>query len=201
MNTLKYILKKYEVELNENSFIVELPKSRWTDYPILLQELGMNKGVEIGVYKGKFSYILKKYNPKLDLTGVDPWNVYGDYKDYNEDELENEAYRQAKIRAEKYGITLMKAWSMDAVKEFKDESLDFVFIDGNHDFEHVVEDVAKWSCKVRKGGIVSGHDFIKNEKRRFGVKEAVTAWCESYQIKPLFVFMGDSCPTWMYIKQ
>jgi predicted O-methyltransferase YrrM len=201
MDTLKYILKKYEIELDKDSFIVELPKSRWEDYPILLQELGMNKGVEIGVFKGKFSYILKKYNPKLDLIGIDSWSVYGDYKDFKENELEEGAYSQAKIRAEKYGITMIKATSMDAVKKFADESLDFVFIDGNHDFEHVVEDVAAWSRKVRKGGIVSGHDFIKNEKRKFGVKEAVTAWCESYQIKPLFVFMGDSCPTWAYVKQ
>lgn len=50
---------------------------------------------------------------------------------------------------------------MDVVKQFKDESLDFVYIDGNHSFQHVVNDLCEWEKKVKVGGIVAGHDYIK----------------------------------------
>ena len=201
METLKYILKKYD--LDSKQFLLEIPLSRKTAFPVLLKELGVKKGVEIGVYKGEYAEILKKANPELDLTGVDAWKAYEGYncEDGEASDLETTAYEEAKARAGKFGFKIMKMWSMEAVKEFEDESLDFVFIDGNHDFEHVVEDVAKWSRKVRKGGIVSGHDFFKNRHDKYGVREAIPAWCESNKIKPLFAWTGDHCPSWMYIKQ
>ena len=198
METLKYILEKYKVDSNQK--IIYLPFSRWKEYPVLLKELGFNKGVEIGVYKGQYSACLKQANSNLDLTGVDAWTVYKDYKDYGVTDLESTAQKEASDRANKYGFKLIKGWSMDAVKQFEDESLDFVFIDGNHDFQHVVEDVAAWSKKVKKGGIVSGHDFFTNHHKRFGVKEAIPAWCAAEEISPLFVWKGDHCPSWFYIK-
>lgn len=189
------ILKKYDLP---DEKIVKVPVSRWKEFPFLLKEFGLFKGVEIGVYKGNFTETLAKAG--LEVTGVDAWKVYRDYKDYEENDLETKAYKEAKGRAEKHGFKLIKAWSMDAVKVFEDESLDFVFIDGNHDFEHVVEDVAAWSRKVRKGGIVSGHDFFRNHHKRFGVKEAIPAWCEAYQIRPLFIIDKDQCRSWFYVK-
>ena len=200
METLEFILKKYNVNPDFDNNPVPLGYSRWKEYPKLLKELGMNKGVEIGVYKGQFSETLCQANPDLDLTGVDAWTVYKDYKDYGVVDLETTAYDQAKIRADRSHFKLMKAWSVDASKEFADGSLDFVFIDGNHDFQHVVEDVVAWSPKVRKGGIVSGHDFFRNHHKRFGVREAIPAWCDANQIKPLFAWIGDKCPSWMYVK-
>ena len=48
---------------------------------------------------------------------------------------------------------------MDAVKDFADRSLDFVYIDANHEPQFVEEDIREWSKKVKVGGIVSGHDY------------------------------------------
>ena len=196
METINRILEKYQI--TTNSMIVEIPISRWKEFPTLLVELGLTKGVEIGTYKGQYAATLS--NVGIDLICVDAWTVYNGYKDYGENDLETVAYDEAKKRSEKYGFKLMKAWSLDAVQEFKDESLDFVFIDGNHDFRHVTDDVDEWSKKVRKGGIVSGHDFFKNHHKRFGVREAIPAWCEANQISRLFILTGDKCPSWFYIK-
>jgi hypothetical protein len=200
METLKYILKKYD--LDSTQFLLEIPLRRHIEYPILLKELGLKKGVEIGVYRGEFAEVLKKAIPDLDLIGVDPWIAYEGYncEGGKPEDLETVAYGEAKARAEKFDFKIMKAWSVDAVKEFADESLDFVFIDGNHDFEHVVEDVAKWSRKVRKGGLVSGHDFLKKRHKGYGVREAIPAWCECNNIKPLFALTKDSYPSWFYVK-
>ena len=89
-------------------------------------------------------------------------------------------------------------------KQFPDGSLDFVYIDGNHNYEHTVEDISLWSKKVRQGGIIYGHDFEDWSKnwRRFdmNVINAVTGWCNSYQIHPWFIIANDKHPSWMYIK-
>jgi len=49
---------------------------------------------------------------------------------------------------------------MEAVKVFENNSLDFVYIDGNHEFRYFAEDIYEWPKKVRKGGIISGHDYF-----------------------------------------
>ena len=48
--------------------------------------------------------------------------------------------------------------SLDAAKKI-DEPLDFVYIDGLHDYKSVTDDIAAWYPLVRKGGVVGGHDF------------------------------------------
>jgi predicted O-methyltransferase YrrM len=47
----------------------------------------------------------------------------------------------------------------EAVHLFKDESLDGVFIDADHSYEAVKLDIQNWMPKVRKGGILAGHDY------------------------------------------
>ena len=83
---------------------------------------------------------------------------------------------------------------MDAVKDFKDESLDFVYIDANHGYESTKEDIREWSKKVKKGGIVSGHDYVK--KNGYGVIEAVGELNEDVTI-----WKGDHSPSWSYVKK
>jgi predicted O-methyltransferase YrrM len=48
-----------------------------------------------------------------------------------------------------------------AADDFLDNSLDFVYIDAGHRFDDVVQDIIKWTKKVRKGGIISGHDYME----------------------------------------
>ena len=93
---------------------------------------------------------------------------------------------------------------MDALKFFEDDSLDFVFIDGNHEFQQATNDIAEWSKKVRKGGIVSGHDFIRMKgliHEQIHTKDVVQGWAYAKHIKPWFIFVGDRCPSWFWIKE
>jgi hypothetical protein len=48
--------------------------------------------------------------------------------------------------------------SVQAASSFKDESLDFVMIDGAHDYDSVRDDVRSWLGKVKPGGVISGDD-------------------------------------------
>jgi len=52
--------------------------------------------------------------------------------------------------------------SLSAVNKIKDNELDFVYIDGNHRYEYVKEDIILYKDKVKKGGLVSGHDFDRD---------------------------------------
>ncbi|MES2199322.1 MAG: class I SAM-dependent methyltransferase [Chlamydiota bacterium] len=48
-----------------------------------------------------------------------------------------------------------------------------MFIDGNHDYDFVKEDIKLWLPKVRAGGILAGHDYDPEGKEFSGVKRAV----------------------------
>jgi len=54
---------------------------------------------------------------------------------------------------------IIKDYTTEAAKTIDDESLDFVFIDADHSYNGVMRDVQAWAPKVRKGGMVIGHDI------------------------------------------
>lgn len=64
--------------------------------------------------------------------------------------------------------------SVVAAKLYEDNSLDFVFIDGDHRRENVLSDLNAWWPKVRPGGVLAGHDFDDP-----GPHDAACAFCES----------------------
>ena len=60
-----------------------------------------------------------------------------------------------------------------SVDLFEDNSLDFVFIDASHEYEDVKNDILAWLPKVKRGGILAGHDYYVNQDWFSGVKKAV----------------------------
>lgn len=56
----------------------------------------------------------------------------------------------------------LKLNSLDAAIKFKDESIDFVFLDAGHDYESVKSDILAWYPKIKQGGILAGHDYFPN---------------------------------------
>jgi hypothetical protein len=97
---------------------------------------------------------------------------------------------------------------MDALKDFEDDSLDFVYIDSNHDFINLAMDVQYWLRKVRKGGILSGHDYCYYSYRKFNhVKRCLIAYARCYRMIPLFGTLEgkelkrDKYRSWFYVKK
>jgi hypothetical protein len=58
-------------------------------------------------------------------------------------------------------------YSQDVAHQFLDESLAFVYIDGNHYFEGVSQDIQLYWPKVMPGGIIAGHDFTDSYEGKF----------------------------------
>ncbi len=147
----------------------------------LFCELQFYTGVEVGTRDGAFAKVLCGNNPSLALYCVDPWAAYSN----RTQEVMDRFYEQAKENLAHCRCNLVRKPSLEAVKEFPDGQLDFVFIDGNHLFDHAVRDIIEWSAKVRDGGIVAVHDydpFCGND-----VIHAVNAYTASHGINPWYV--------------
>lgn len=72
-------------------------------------------------------------------------------------------------------VTPIRKPSVEASKQFEDESLDLVFIDASHEYKDVLDDINHWYPKVKKGGIIAGHDYVPGHKvSEAGVVRAVT---------------------------
>lgn len=143
--------------------------------------LGFKYGAEVGVCDGRFSQKLCESIPGLKLLCVDAWKAYSDNSQDGTQKQLDRCLRITLERLKNYDVTIMMKWSMEAVKEVADESLDFVYIDCNHKFDYVMEDIIGWTRKVRKNGIVSGHDYwnIKD----FGVVPAVDTYVKVHGYK------------------
>ena len=201
METVEYLCKKFDIDLKKKSPF-NIKCNRWSELPIIFNELNYKIGAEIGVLRGEWSDNLFKYIPGLKMYCIDIWEYYPTYRDFRNQKHLDECYKDAKRRLKDKDATIIKKWSMDAVKDFENESLDFVFIDGNHSFEYVTNDIAEWSKKVRKDGIVFGHDYFRSPSRAFiHVKDVVQGWAYSHDIHPWFVLQGDQHKSWMWVKK
>ncbi len=156
---------------------------RREDFPHALNRLGLvGEAVEVGVCRGEFAeQILQNWKGKM-LHLVDPWRRLSNYSDIaNLPDNEQEANLQAtRSRLNRFGsrVCIHRAFSSQAVVFFEDQSLDFVYLDANHSFEAVQQDLRDWYTKVRRGGILAGHDFLdgKLPEGDFGVASAVTTF-------------------------
>jgi glycosyltransferase involved in cell wall biosynthesis len=166
----------------------------------LFEDFGYAVGAEIGVCRGYFSDQILRRTSKVHLHSVDPWVPYHDSKYGDEGQGRNERMARAKLKPwiEAGRCTIHKDFSLKAVDTFQDESLDFVFIDGNHVFDHAVQDIIRWVPKVRIGGMVGVHDYFP--MRRGGVIEAVDAYTRCHMIHPWFV-IREAIPTAFWIKE
>jgi hypothetical protein len=155
---------------------------------------GFRKGAEIGVADGRYSLALCQENPNLELLCVDPWLKYKGNPRGGPQEQHDGNYLLAQQRLSPYKTTLVRKKSMDAVIDVPMESLDFVFIDGHHGYQYVLDDLTEWSKRVRSGGVVAGHDFY--HFRHAGVVEAVVEYTQAHGIEEWFLCDEQECSFW-----
>lgn len=121
-------------------------------------------GVEIGVDKGKTSvYLLTNLEKMGHLYCIDPYI--------------NREHRHGivnKLLKEYDNCTFLRMKSHDAVQKVPD-NLDFVFIDGDHRYRIVLQDLYDWVPKLKSGGLLSGHDWC-NSVDKGGVPKAGTEY-------------------------
>lgn len=156
---------------------------------------GFKKGVEVGTQAGKFSEVLCKRNKNLLLYTIDAFElVYGDdYTGRIGRRKQRSLYEKAKQRLANYNCKVIKETSIEALKQFNFEDLDFVYIDGSHEFDYVSTDIAMWGQKVKKGGVISGHDYFQTSFP--DVVRAVDSYAEVHGVEILNI-TTDHTPSW-----
>jgi hypothetical protein len=171
----------------------DVPNARRSDLATLFKALGYTKGAEVGVEQGVFSEALLQKHPDLTLHCIDAWKTYRAYRDHVRQSKLDGFMNAATARLAQFGERAIchRGFSMHVVEEFPSGYFDFVYIDANHSFDFIMEDLIEWSKRVRPGGIVSGHDYIKRKDRTCQVVEAVQVYTEAHQINPWFTISGD----------
>lgn len=142
--------------------------------------LGFTVGAEVGVFDGYFSEHLCRTIPGLKLYSVDAWAVYPGYRDHKFESSMRAAEEKARARLAPFNAKIIKKFSTDAAQDFEDESLDFVYIDANHEYKFVKQDIELWAPKVRIGGIVAGDDYYMTRAGNMGVIQAVNEYAEAH---------------------
>jgi len=128
------------------------------------------RGAEVGVSGGNLSAYLLAEVPNLYLHMVDAWraptpgseyatcgSLYATLNDEDQARRAAKATMQTRFAADRRDVLWMD--SVKGAERFADGELDFVFIDGDHTYGGVKEDLAAWYPKVRPGGFFGGHDY------------------------------------------
>jgi glycosyltransferase involved in cell wall biosynthesis/predicted O-methyltransferase YrrM len=149
--------------------------------------------VEVGSYFGRsavyMAELLADREMEVEFYAVDVWNV-STYE--REDHTAYHARFGSQWDAFQYSIQSagledrikpMRMPSTEAAAKFADESIDFLFLDADHEYPGVSADMAAWWPKVKVGGIMAGHDYHgfpgveRAVRERFGHLKAVHGNC------------------------
>ncbi len=174
------------------------------EFPLMLNAMQLlGVGVEVGVKHGTYSQYLLTHWRGAKLFSIDP---------YFETSVEIEAdgnvvtqashdacYTTARAKLEPFGARsiLLRQASPQAAANFQDSALDFVYIDALHQYEPVLQDMQAWFPKVKRGGILAGHDYLNGEWRgvMYGVKQAVDQFCRARELRAVISHESDT-PSW-----
>jgi hypothetical protein len=213
MNTAYYLAKKFGASKDNPQKLVGFLRD---DMYRLFAELGFTTGVEIGPEKGKNAQTMFEIIPNLKLYGVDSYKhhpqashmFHAKLRNWNDDWFKN-CKNQCLKRMKGKNFTLLQGFSEDMVNKIADNSLDFVYIDQDHSYDFVMQDIIIWGRKIRKGGIMSGHDYYVEKdqsKRREKVTQAINDYTRVHDIKFYVtdenhaLMKGDIYPSWFWVK-
>jgi hypothetical protein len=177
---------------------------RWNVIIDLLKDRPHAAGAEIGVKEGRFSARLLAALPGLrTLYCVDAWQCYPDYEldrvkpgdEWPSQRMLDKARRQFQAVVARFPgrVSVLEMLSIEAAGRVPDGALDFVFIDANHLYEYVCQDIRLWLPKLKPGGLMAGHDYCF-PVAAWGVQRAVDeAFGDSVETGPDYTWWSI-CP-------
>ncbi len=142
-------------------------------------------GVEIGVYRGEHLLSMLKNLDVRKIYAIDP------YLEYSENGMTQHNLSNAqKIMLRKLGeedrVEIIYKKSSKAHEQIPND-LDFVYIDGSHDYENVKRDINIYYEKVKIGGVFGGDDFFngygKAKLEHTGLINAVLEFINKFNLQ------------------
>jgi len=164
---------------------------------------------EIGSWLGDNAVdMLTNWNEISKLHLIDSFEVCPDFRDADI-QVSNKSRFVERFK-DNPRTSIILDQSVTASKQFDDESLDFVYIDANHTYDFVREDIRCWTPKVKKGGIIGGHDYeyLQPSTNIRSVKKAVDEYFGKESVKVGIIVkrvdlenfvMEISCDWWVYL--
>jgi hypothetical protein len=144
---------------------------------------------EVGVWKGEYAAAILERCPSIEkYTMIDPWAKLSDWnKPFNVEDNEfkevyDEAILKTKFASDK--LQILRGRTKDVINEIEDDSLDFVYIDGDHTLRGITLDLILTLPKVKSGGFIAGDDFT------------LSPWQHSSHFEPTLV-----CPFAVYFAE
>jgi hypothetical protein len=133
---------------------------------------------EIGVNVGTNAKAMCASGMAKKLICVDPYSPYHDDSEYHNQERLDSFKKRAIDTLSIYPEIVVWHFedSVGASKKFADGYFDYVYIDGDHSYEGVKRDIEAWYPKVKKNGILAGHDYINF---KIGLRKAVDEFVKS----------------------
>jgi hypothetical protein len=140
---------------------------------------------EIGVDEGNFSKLINRIcRPSkfhlIDIWGTDRFHdgKFEGVKTYFTDEINRGV------------VAITKKISIEAAQDFEDQYFDWIYIDTDHMYETTRDELRFYAPKIKPGGIIAGHDYVKGNwisSLRYGVIEAVHEFCVKYDWELLYL--------------
>ena len=134
--------------------------------------------IEVGVMHGQHAQYMLDMLPSLtNLHLIDCWEAQAEY----ESESKYKEYIETNYHGKQYDgvcekfksnskVEIIKGYSVEQSKKYKNESVDFIYIDACHKYNCVIDDLVSWFPKLKHGGIIAGDDYCTAET--FGVVAA-----------------------------
>lgn len=137
---------------------------------------------EIGVFGGDHARSMLTICKPERLILIDPWQTIPKTKmnarwaRMPQGELDQYYARVCSEFSKHPNVEILKMGSLEAAERFDDGHFDWVYIDADHSYEAVSQDLEAWFPKIKKGGFLCGHDYSNTEaviKKGDGVYAAV----------------------------
>lgn len=159
------------------------------------------KIAELGVFRGEFSKIIYNICKPSKLYLVDLYNgifTSGDKdgKNYQTVNLEDEMYRIQSEFSNDSSVEVIKESTIEFLSKLTDGYLDMVYIDADHSYSGVMDDLELSYKKVKVGGYICGHDYIQNT----ACENAVNQFCSNKNLEIEYL-TKDGCPSFCIIKK
>ncbi len=136
-------------------------------YDLIKKNLNENSiVVEIGSFAGVSTELFTLHCKKV--YSIDPYIGYVQL----DIDVVSSGEKQFIERMKNYNnVIKIKKKSLDAVNDFEDNSLDCVYIDGEHNYTSVYNDIKYWLPKIKEGGVICGHDYTLIDEVRKAVED------------------------------
>ncbi len=144
---------------------------------------------EIGVYKGDFSKIILDTSSPFKLHLIDVWTG-NQYPSYLYEEVKTRFHREIQRKQ----VEINRGLSIDVVNNFPDNYFDWIYLDTVHSYNYTINELQSFLPKMKKNGIIAGHDYIVGnwvDQVRYGVKEAVYEFCSKYHWEIIYLTMEN----------